>query len=175
MTSKPAPTGCFVYIALPGATEAVTAARFELTTNRSGVPLGRLVYGKSYLARGDAGVCAPVELAVVRRVYETTMMKGVFGALRDASPDSWGRRLIERHAGKSPLSELDYLLESPDDRAGALSFGLGQQPPAPKRKFNQTIALDKLQARADAVVNDEELPFEQQVTQAEELLLEGTS
>jgi serine/threonine-protein kinase HipA len=102
-------------------------------------------------------------------------MKGVFGALRDASPDSWGRRVIERHVGKSPLSELDYLLESPDDRAGALSFGLGQKPPAPKRKFNQTIALDKLQARADAIVNDEELPADPEVVQAEELLLEGTS
>jgi serine/threonine-protein kinase HipA len=103
------------------------------------------------------------------------MMKGVFGALRDASPDSWGRRVIERHVGKSPLSELDYLLESPDDRAGALSFGLGQRPPAPRRKFNQTIALDKLQARADAIVNDEELPADPEVVQAEELLLEGTS
>jgi serine/threonine-protein kinase HipA len=43
MTSEPTPTGCFVYITLPGATEAVTAARFELATNRSGVALGRLV------------------------------------------------------------------------------------------------------------------------------------
>lgn len=175
MTSRPAPTGCFVYITLPGATEAVTAARFELTTNRSGVPLGRLVYGKSYLARGDAVAFDPVELTLGARVYETTMMKGVFGALRDASPDSWGRRVIERHVGKSPLSELDYLLESPDDRAGALSFGLGQKPPAPKRRFNQTIALDKLQARADAIVNDEELPADPEAIQAEELLLEGTS
>src|SRR5260370_9331158 len=160
MTSKPAPTGCFVYMLLPGENEAVTAARFELTTNRSGVPLGRLVYGKSYLARGDAVAFDPVELALVPRVYETTMMKGVFGALRDASPDSWGRRIIERHAGKSPLSELDYLLESPDDRAGALSFGLGQQPPAPKRKFTQTISLAQLQPTTAAMVNDEELPFE---------------
>jgi len=175
MTSKPAPTECFVYITLPGTTEPVTAARFELTTNRSGVPLGRLVYGKSYLARGDAVAFDPVELTLGPRIYETTMMKGVFGALRDASPDSWGRRVIERHVGKSPLSELDYLLESPDDRAGALSFGLGQKPPAPKRKFNQTIALDKLQARADAIVNDEELPADPEVVQAEELLLEGTS
>jgi serine/threonine-protein kinase HipA len=175
MNSKPAPAGCFVYITLPDAPEAVTAARFELTTNRSDVPLGRLVYGKSYLARGDAVAFDPVELALGPRTYETTMMKGVFGALRDASPDSWGRRIIERHAGKSPLSELDYLLESPDDRAGALSFGLGQQPPAPRRKFNQTIALAKLQAIADAIVNDEELPPDPEVTQAGELLLEGTS
>ena len=175
MNSKSAHTGCFVYITLPGATEAVIAARFELTTNRSGVPLGRLVYGKSYLARRDALAFDPVELTLGPRTYETTMMKGVFGALRDASPDSWGRRLIERHAGKSPLSELDYLLESPDDRAGALSFGLGQQPPAPRRKFNQTIALAKLQAIADAIVNDEELPHDPEVTQAGELLLVGTS
>jgi serine/threonine-protein kinase HipA len=175
MTSRPAPTGCFVYITLPGATEAVTAARFELTTSRGGFPLGRLVYGKSYLARGDAVAFDPVELTLRPRVYETTMMKGVFGALRDASPDSWGRRVVERHAGKSPLSELDYLLESPDDRAGALSFGLGQQPPAPRRKFNQTILLAKLQAKADAIVNDEELPADPEVTQAGELLLEGTS
>src|SRR6266436_3874561 len=175
MTSRPAPTGCFVYIALPGATEAVTAARFELATSRGGFPLGRLVYGKSYLARSDAVAFDPVELKLASRLYETTMMNGVFGALRDASPDSWGRRVIERHVGTSPLSELDYLLESPDDRAGALSFGLGQKPPAPKRKFNQTIVLAKLQAIADAIVNDEELPDDPEVTQAGELLLEGTS
>jgi serine/threonine-protein kinase HipA len=175
MTSKPAPTECFGYITLPGTTEPVTAARFELTADRAGTPLGRLVYGKSYLERSDTVPFDPVELKLTSRVYETTMLKGVFGALRDASPDSWGRRVIERHVGKSPLSELDYLLESPDDRAGALSFGLGQKPPAPKRKFNQTIALDKLQARADAIVNDEELPADPEVLQAEELLLEGTS
>lgn len=175
MTSKPAPAECFVYITLPGATKAVTAARFELTANRSGVPLGRLVYGKSYLARSDAVAIDPVELTLGPRMYETTMMKGVFGALRDASPDSWGRRVIERHAGKSALSEIEYLLESPDDRAGALGFGLGQQPPAPRRKFNQAIVLAKLQAIADAVIKDEELPADPETTQAGELLLEGTS
>src|SRR5262249_14295298 len=124
---------------------------------------------------GDAVSIDPVELVLGRDTYETTKMNGVFGALRDASPDSWGRRVIDRHAGKSPLSELDYLLESPDDRAGALSFGLGQEPPAPRRKFNQTMVLGKLQAIADAIVKDEELPTDPEVTQAGELLLEGTS
>jgi serine/threonine-protein kinase HipA len=175
MTSKRPPTGCFVYITLPGATEAVTAARFELATTRGGVPVGRLVYGKSYLARADAVGIDPVELKLGPHTYETTLMKGIFGALRDASPDAWGRRVIERHVGKSPLSEIDYLLESPDDRAGALSFGLGQKPPAPKRAFNQTMALEKLQARADAIVNDEEPPADAETAQTEELLLEGTS
>jgi serine/threonine-protein kinase HipA len=175
MTSKPAPTDCFVYITLPGTTEPVTAARFELTAGRTGAPLGRLVYGKSYLERTDAVPFDPVELKLTSRVYETTMMKGVFGALRDASPNSWGRRVIERNLGQAVLSELDYLLNSPDDRAGALGFGLGQKPPAPKRKFNQTVVLAKLQAIADAIVNDQEPPADPEVTQAGELLLEGTS
>jgi serine/threonine-protein kinase HipA len=57
-------------------------------------------------------------------VYETTGLKGVFGALRDAGPDYWGRRVIERHVNKPELDEIDYLLNSPEDRAGALGFGL---------------------------------------------------
>lgn len=47
----------------------------------------------------------------------------MFGTLRDAGPDCWGRCVIEKHAGEPQLGELDYLLESPDDRAGALGFG----------------------------------------------------
>src|SRR5579864_1246990 len=175
MSSEPAPAECFVYMTLPGATEAVTAARFELTVNRGGAPLGRLVYGKSYLTRSDAVPFDPVELKLGLRTYETTAMNGVFGALRDAGPDYWGRRVIERRVNKATLSELDYLLESPDDRAGALSFGLRPKPPAPKRTFNQTIMLAKLQAIADAIVNDEELPVDPDIGQAEELLLVGTS
>jgi serine/threonine-protein kinase HipA len=175
MTSKPAPTECFIYITLPDATEPVTAARFELTADRNGTPLGRFVYGRSYLARSDAVPFDPVELKLSPRVYETTAMKGIFGALRDAGPDHWGRRVIERYLGKASLGELDYLLHASDDRAGALGFGLGQEPPAPKRKFNQTINLAKLQAIADAIVNDKELPAEADVAQAEELLLAGSS
>jgi serine/threonine-protein kinase HipA len=175
MTSKQGPTQCFVYITLPGATEPVTAARFELTTDRSGNPLGRLVYGQSYLARGDAVCLDPVELKLSPRVYQTTAMHGMFGALRDAGPDYWGRLVIERHIGKAPLGELDYLLNSPDDRAGALGFGLGPKPPAPKREFNQTINLAKLQAIADAIINDEELPAGTEQEQVEQLLRAGTS
>lgn len=175
MTSKKSPDECFVYITLPGATEPVTAARFELAADNNGTPIGRLVYGKSYLERPDAVEIDPVELKLVERAYETTALKGIFGALRDAGPDYWGRRVIERHVGKAPLGELDYLLHSPDDRAGALGFGLNQKPPAPKRQFNKTLDLEKLQAIADAIVNDEELPADTDKAQAEELLLAGTS
>jgi serine/threonine-protein kinase HipA len=175
MTSKSESAQCYVYITLPAATTAVTAGRYELTVGRMGAPLGRFVYGRSYLARADAVPVDPVELKLAPRIYETAALAGVFGALRDAGPDHWGRRVIERHVGKAKLTELDYLLHSPDDRAGALGFGLNQSPPAPKRKFNQTIDLPKLQAIADALVRDEMLPADATTGQVEELLLVGTS
>jgi serine/threonine-protein kinase HipA len=137
--------------------------------------LGRFVYGKSYLARHDAVPVDPVELKLAPRTYETAALGGVFGALRDAGPDHWGRRVIERHAGKAVLTELDYLIHSPDDRAGALGFGRNQVPPAPLRKFNKAIDLPRLQAIADALVRDEALPADATTGQVEELLLVGTS
>jgi len=166
---------CFVYIALPRETEFVTAARYRRDFDRHGVAIGRFVYGKSYLARNDAVPLDPVELKLSSRTYETRVLNGVFGALRDASPDYWGRRVIERRFGSPGPDELDYLLESPDDRAGALGFGTGPEPPAPKRTFNRTIDLQKLQDFADAVIAGEELPDEADAQQAQELMLEGTS
>jgi serine/threonine-protein kinase HipA len=174
MISKPSVSECFVYITLPGATSAVTAGRFVLEKNQRGDPLGRFVYGRSYLANPDAVAIDPVELILAEKTYETVQLNGVFGALRDAGPDYWGRRIIEKHAGKAQLGELDYLLESPDDRAGALGFGLNKVPPAPRRKFNKTLDLEKLQHLADALVRDE-IPNDPEAAQVQDLMLLGTS
>ena len=168
------PTECFVYITLPGAREAVTAGRFVLEQTRSGDALGRFVYGRSYLGNPDAVEIDSIELKLSDQTYETVRMNGVFGALRDAGPDSWGRRVIEKHAGIAKLGELDYLLESPDDRAGALGFGEKVTPPAPRRKFNQTLDLVHLQQTAEALVLDA-LPSDPGAAQVQDLLLLGTS
>jgi len=173
MTSK-GNTECFVYIMLPAETESVTAGRFELTKDRRGNALGRFVYGKSYLARGNAVAIDPIELKLSGDTYETARLNGVFGALRDAGPDYWGRRVIEKHAGAAQLGELDYLLNSADDRAGALGFGLNQQPPAPRRKFNKTIELAKLQEIAEALMREEDVRTGE-AAQVQDLMLIGTS
>jgi serine/threonine-protein kinase HipA len=175
MTSKESAQECFVYITLPGETEFVTAGRFRLTVDRHSVPTGRFVYGKSYLARDNAVSIDPLGLKLDETTHETRRLEGVFGALRDASPDYWGRRIIEKHAGKASLSEIDYLLYSPDDRAGALGFGLNPEPPAPRRKFNQTIDLARLQVFADSIIANDALPNTPGATQAAELMLAGTS
>jgi serine/threonine-protein kinase HipA len=170
MISRTTASECYVYITLPGETEFVTAGKFELTTNRQGNPTGKFVYGRSYLARDNAVPIDPLELKLSTKTYETNLLKGVFGALRDASPDSWGRRVIEKYTGQTQLGEIDYLLHSPDDRAGALGFGLNQAPPAPRRKFNQTMELERLQELADLIIADEDLPDSTEAEQAHKLV-----
>ncbi len=171
--------GCFVYITLPGETKPVVAGRFEVVRERQEEPLGRFIYGRSYLARSDAVEIDPGELSLGPGLRESASKAGLFGALRDAAPDYWGRRVIERHAGVVRMRELDYLLHSPDDRAGALGFGLGPEPPAPLRAFNRTLDLARLQRLADCILDEEALPGDQkdhaELYQAEELLLVGTS
>lgn len=166
---------CFAYIVLPGQTDFVTAGRFRVSETRDGTPLGQFVYGRSYLQRQDAVEFDPVELRLASRTYETARMSGFFGAIRDSMPDYWGRRVIEKHSGHTRLEEFDYLMEGADDRAGALGFGLNVTPPAPRRQFNRTMDLGRLQAAADAIIADDPDRAGSARQQAEELLLEGTS
>jgi len=175
VTSKDEAQECFVYIILPGETNFVTAAKFHLAADRRGAPTGKFVYGSTYLTRENAVSLDPLELKLSKKTYTTRQLKGVFGALRDASPDYWGRRVIEKHAGLPQLREIDYMLQSPDDRAGALGFGLNVEPPAPRRKFNQTIELARLQESADAIIADEEPPKGVKAEQIDDLMLVGTS
>jgi len=165
---------CYVYIVLPRETEPVTAGKLVITETRAGGFAGRFVYGKSYLARTNAVPIDPVELTLSDKVFETGRMGGLFGAFRDASPDLWGRILIEKRLGRSDVSELEYLLYSPDDRIGALGFGLNVNPPPVSRFFNQRVDLERLQHAVDAITNPHIQP-DSMVKRAEELLLLGTS
>jgi serine/threonine-protein kinase HipA len=166
---------CYVYIVPPGATEFVTAGRFQVHPSPDGSPVGRFFYGRRYLERKDAVELDPVELKLRRGPYETGRMMGFFGAIRDSMPDYWGRRVIERNAGRPQLEEFDYLMHGPDDRAGALGFGINVEPAAPKRRFNRTLHLERLQAAADAILHDSPGLAGSAAGQVEELMLVGTS
>jgi serine/threonine-protein kinase HipA len=166
---------CYVYIVPPGATEFVTAGRFQVSPTPDGEPVGQFVYGRRYLERDDTVEFDPIELRLRRGLFETARMEGFFGAIRDSMPDFWGRSVIERNIGHAQLEEFDYLMYSPDDRAGALGFGLNVEPPAPQRRFNRTLDLESLQASADAIINDDPNLAGTAAGQVEELMLIGTS
>jgi serine/threonine-protein kinase HipA len=161
----------YVYLQLPGSLENVTAGFFE-QQERAGVALGVFVYSPAYLQRPDAVPLDPFELPLREGRFETVKLSGIFGPLRDASPDAWGRRIIERHLNRTDLSEVEYLLHSPEDRVGALSFGRGKSPPPPASRFNKVLELRKLLEFANAVEKDDEIELPPQV---EELIQPGTS
>ena len=175
VTFEPGATECYVYIMLPGTSHFVTAGRFVLEEDDSGVSVGRFLYRNSYLDRPDAIAIDPIGLKLANTTYQTTALHGMFGALRDASPDYWGRHVVQRRFGVSQLDEIDYLLVTPDDRAGALGFGLVAEPPDSEKQFNRTLDLSKLIDLADAIVADEEMPDEPHTEQTEDLLRIGTS
>lgn len=164
----------YVYLQLPQSFEVVTAGYYELDFPQ-GVATGSFVYNPAYLDRPDSVPLDPYELPLSPRRATTVRLKGIFGALRDASPDAWGRRIIEKHTGRADLNEVDYLLLSPEDRAGALSFGRGKTPPGPLRNFNQVVQLEALLAAAEAFLEQEHVGATEIPEQLFELLLPGTS
>jgi len=163
---------CFVYVQLPGTLQTVVCGRYERTITRDGRAVGRFVYGRSYRTRADAVPLDPIHLPLAPTVYETARLDGVFGVLRDAAPDAWGRRVIERMAGRQDLDEVDFLLESAQDRAGALTFGRGPEPPGPVRAFNRVVQLKELRRAAALIEQDVPDPVPAQII---DLLDPGTS
>lgn len=165
----------YVYLQLPGTLEVMTAGRYTLAV-RDGVPVGRFLYNPAYLEDRRAVPLDPFSLPFQVKAFETVKLRGIFGALRDASPDSWGRRVIERELGRMDLTELDFLLHSPDDRAGALSFGLAKEPPAPFRAYNPVIQLEALLRLAEEIQRDEvATDAHPQAAQVESLLRPDTA
>ena len=134
MTSEAGST--FVFVQLPGSEEAVVAGRYVLGSDG----VGSFVYGRSYLERDDAFALDPRNLPLGDRQFRTTLNGGMFGALRDAAPDAWGRLVMLKRG--SPAHELDFLLGTSDTRVGALSFG--STTDAPEVDWSSALPLDDL-------------------------------
>ena len=166
---------CYVFVNLPGQAEFVVAGRFRLSVSPDGAPLGRFVYGSSYLSRPDAVELDPVQLRLTDRICETTHLNGFSGAIRDSMPDSWGRRLIEELSSGIRMEEFDWLMSGFDDRAGALAFAAGLKPPRARRRFRGIGNLATLQADTDAVLARDRGRLETAASKGREFLLEGTS
>jgi serine/threonine-protein kinase HipA len=143
----------YIYVQLPGTLETVPAALLRVQTLADGRQIGRLRYGDRYLQRQEAIALDPFRLPLEKTVYEFTQLKGIPGAVRDAGPDAWGRRVIEHRLQRSAgdVQEIDYLLHGPQDGAGYLTFGLKVDPPAPRRRYNRTHQLADLVAAAQAI------------------------
>ncbi|MEO8925084.1 MAG: HipA domain-containing protein [Caldimonas sp.] len=153
---------CYVYIQLPETMEAVPCASLRVRAVGAGAFEGTFTYGKRYLERPEVVALDPFRLPLSTRPQKFTKLKGIPGAVRDASPDAWGRRVIQAKLERreADIQEVEYLLNGPDDGAGNLSFGRTATPPAPRRSFNRTHQLAALIEAAEKLEEDGRLPHE---------------
>jgi serine/threonine-protein kinase HipA len=156
---------CYVYIQLPNSLEPVTAGKLRWQKSGSNTEVGTFIYGQSYLKNVNSISLDPFMLPLEEREFSCVTNEGIPGPLRDASPDSWGRYVIQKSTPFDQHDPMGYLLNSADDRIGALSFGFGKVPPAPVRPFNKTVDLNKIIEAAHKIERD--LPLEP----AEKILL----
>jgi len=148
--------GAFVWVWLPDATEPVVAGRIAMT--RGGEH--RFAYGESYLARPAAISLFTPELPLGRGWIDAPDGMDMAGCLWDASPDSWGQRvIIARLTGLSgaaadavQFDKLTFLLESGSNRIGALDFQASATEYVPRA---QQATLDELHAAAEALDSGE--------------------
>ena len=152
-----------VFIYLPGEIEAVPAGTLTLT--QIGHELSsRFTYGTRYMQRPNALEIDPVSLlfrSLPRKTEEEIVPRNnlrLFGAIRDATPDSWGRRVIEKQFKVAELPEIGYLKNSFDDRVGALDFRDTPTSPPKKHPFNRVLDLSYLLDCADKIDRDEPVP-----------------
>ena len=119
-------TELFVFAHLPGG--FVPAGILKLIETPQGVDASAFAYGTRYLERPHAIEVDPVSLSLADKdlvrhkelVPVNTLP--LFGGIRDAAPDAWGRRVIEAKlkVPANSLPESTYLLEAGSERVGAL-------------------------------------------------------
>jgi serine/threonine-protein kinase HipA len=140
-----------IYVGLASRTgKAVQPAGLMKVVRRGVVESGEFAYGRRYLEEPAAEPLNPEHLPLRGAAFvlpERRIRDG--GAMpltmRDALPDSWGRKVLEIRQGK-PLSDIEALLLTNEDRIGAMVFSES----LPIRSEEPPSALLSLEELAEA-------------------------
>lgn len=144
----------FVFANLDG--EFVPAGQLQVDEEGTRLIASSFAYGLRYLDRGNAQEIDPVALSLKnkkeikgKRLVPPNGLEA-FGGIRDAAPDSWGRRVIEARlkVPANSLPESTYLHEAGSDRVGALDIrsSLDQEErPAHESIHNLSYVLEGAQ------------------------------
>lgn len=154
-----------VHAFLPGATESVPAGKLLMQEEGLNIRSSRFVYGLRYLKRNAAIELDPVGLGMMhgQNVAKQELFAQeatLFGGIRDAAPDAWGRRVIEAkmRVPANSLPESAYLIEAGPNRTGALDITTDGQPARILNKSVDIKRLDYLQDTADRIEEGVPLP-----------------
>ena len=119
-TKKLVESPLFVYTAAQGRPRHVGTLVF--TEDRPGEFAAEFNYSETYLALPDASPLDPINLRLTRQRYNTTSRYHLLGAIFDAAPDAWGRRIIAADEGVTEVSERTVLVKGHGMGVGDLLF-----------------------------------------------------
>ncbi|MEX0604850.1 MAG: HipA domain-containing protein [Marinobacter sp.] len=113
-------------------------------------------YARSYLDRENAITLAPPGRPLGELTDDETVLDAELNcAIRDASPDAWGRNVMLREFANTPgrkqseLGEIDFLLRAGPDRIGALDATNDPKHYTPKK--SHAAPLEHLLEAADRI------------------------
>lgn len=148
-----------------------------LTEEGTNVLASSFAYGLNYVRRVDALEVDPVSLSL--RDCEQILGKRLlpahglplFGGIRDAAPDAWGRRVIEAKlkVPANSLPESQYLLHAGSDRVGALDIRQAIHD-EPTQGAGGTHALEYLMDAAERIEDGLPIP-----ASLEAIFVDGTA
>ncbi|MBR8653441.1 HipA domain-containing protein [Achromobacter sp. Marseille-Q0513] len=150
-----------------------------LTMTEEGATLlaSSYAYGTRYLDRPGAVEIDPVSLGTHGAPVKGKVLLPVndltgFGGIRDAAPDSWGRRVIEAKlkAPANSLRESDYLLHAGSNRVGALDVRPSRDSEPLEGAAGRVHDLERLLAAAERI--DEGLPVPSHL---EQIFIQGSA
>ena len=156
----------FAYLA--GEAGAVPAGQVSIFEEGLRVAASSFGWGARYLQRPNAIPLDAASLSLEgaepgsQRVVEPTNGLEFFGAVRDAMPDMWGRRVIENllKVPSNSLPETRYLMEAGSNRFGALDIRPGLQHEETRGRLTPVSDLRYLMDAADRVMRSEPVPQE---------------
>ena len=158
-------------------TEWVPCGQLTLTEDGTRLLASTFAYGLRYLERPGALEVDPVSLGI--REKEQVRGKALFppndltlfGGIRDAAPDAWGRRVIESRlkVPANSLPESTYLLHAGSQRVGAIDIRSSRDSSATPG-FGTWDNLEHLMEAAQRI--DEGLPVPAPL---EEIFAEGSA
>lgn len=154
-----------VFAYLPGQPDAVPAGRLTLLEEGIESTGSTFGFGVRYLRRRNRIPLDPISLPLdaapgTEQLYEPPAGLRLFGAVRDAAPDYWGRRVIEAKLQVPPnsLPESAYLLNAGDHRFGALDFRDSPTAEPNPGALPPVTDLHYLVEAADRIVAGEPIP-----------------
>lgn len=141
----------FLWLYLPGETQPVVCGAVAFNGYEH-----VFRYARSYLERENAIPLAPPGRPLGTLTDDETVLDAELNsAIRDASPDAWGRNVMLREYANEPgrkqgeLGEIDFLLRAGPDRIGALDATSDPRQYTPKK--SQAAPLEDLLEAADRI------------------------